>query len=304
MSDLICIVGPTAVGKTKLSIELAKSLNGEIINGDAMQIYRGLDIGTAKITPAEMDGIPHHLIDEKNPAETYSVAEFQTAVRQKIEDIKSRKKLPILVGGTGLYVKSVLYDYEFGDAPGDGQSKTISNENDALNNEELHAKLMAIDPEEAQNLHPNNRRRVLRALEIFETSGVRKSATIAKQERKLLYDVQLIGLTDERKALYARINARVDTMIKAGLVDEVRSLYELNIPRNAQSVQAIGYKELYAYFDGETSREAAIELIKRNSRRLAKRQYTWFRNQMDVTWFHVDVDHFGQTVSAISKTFD
>ena len=300
-SELICIVGPTAVGKTRLSIEIAKALGGEIINGDAMQIYRGLDIGTAKITPAEMNGIPHYLINEKNPDETYSVAEFQTIVREKIEEVKARKRLPILVGGTGLYVKSVLYDYEFSGPPGDGQSKTTSNENDALTNEELHAKLMVVDPEEAKNVHPNNRKRVIRALEIFETSGVKKSVAIAKQDRKLLYDVKLIGLTDEREVLYARINARVDAMLESGLIDEVRKLYKLGIPKEAQAMQAIGYKELYGNFAGETSLEVAIELIKRNSRRLAKRQYTWFRNQMDVTWFDVDVDNFGQTIAEVRK---
>ena len=297
--ELICIVGPTAVGKTKLSIEIAKSLGGEIINGDAMQIYRGLNIGTAKITKEEAKGVAHHLIDEKAPHETYSVADFQKAVRAKIVDIQNRGKLPIIVGGTGLYIKSVLYDYDFGEHV----LKDTSNDDD-ITNEALHVRLMEVDPEEAKNLHPNNRRRVIRALEIFEASGVKKSVAVAKQEHKLLYDVALIGLTDEREVLYERINGRVDAMLEAGLIDEVKALYDAGIPRSAQSAQAIGYKELYDHLDGNISLDEARALIKRNSRRLAKRQYTWFCNQMDVTWFDVNIDDFGQTIAEVLKWLD
>ena len=291
MERIIAIVGPTAVGKTKLSIELAKQLNGEIISGDAMQIYRGMDIGTAKITTVEMDGIPHHLLDEKNPDERYSVAEFQTAVRAKIDEIISRGMLPIIVGGTGLYVKAVLYDYEFSnDAP------PSENEYLELTNAQVHAELAKIDPDAAHELHPNNRRRVVRALNIYHQTKTTKTETLASQEKKLMYDVMLIGLTDDRKQLYHRIDARVDAMIAGGLLGEVQRLYEAGIPRESQSIQAIGYKELYDYFDGTTDLETAVELIKRNSRRLAKRQYTWFNNQMDVTWFDVDVANFDQTI--------
>lgn len=294
MQRVIAIVGPTAVGKTKLSIELAKQLNGEIISGDAMQIYRGMDIGTAKITRADMEGIVHHLLDEKDPDERYSVAEFQKVVRAKIDEITASGKLPIIVGGTGLYVKAVLYDYEFSDEVPPSAEQYLE-----LSNEEVHAKLAEIDPEAARDLHPNNRRRVVRALNIFHETKTTKTKTLASQEKKLLYDVQLIGLTDERAALYQRIDDRVDTMIADGLLTEVKGLYEAGISRESQAIQAIGYKELYDYFAGITDLATAIELTKRNSRRLAKRQYTWFNNQMDVTWFDVDVENFTQTIGDV-----
>ena len=295
--DVLCIVGPTAVGKTKMSIELAKQLNGEIISGDSMQIYRGMDIGTAKATMDERQGIPHHLIDEKNPDEPYSVAAFQQTVRAKMEEIKSRGKLPIIVGGTGLYIKSVLYDYEFA---GESESKEIDEAKYGhLSNEELHAKLAAVDEAGAKDIHPNNRKRVIRALEIYETSGVKKSEMIEKQEHKMIYDACLIGLTDDRNVLYDRINKRVDTMYETGLVEEVKALFDQGIPAESQSIRAIGYKELYDYFKGFISLEESKELIKRNSRRYAKRQYTWFNNQMDVTWFKVDVQHFDKTVKEV-----
>ena len=295
--DVLCIVGPTAVGKTKMSIELAKQLNGEIISGDSMQIYRGMDIGTAKATMDERQGIPHHLIDEKNPDEPYSVAAFQQTVRAKMEEIKSRGKLPIIVGGTGLYIKSVLYDYEFA---GESESKEIDEAKYGhLSNEELHAKLAAVDEAGAKDIHPNNRKRVIRALEIYETSGVKKSEMIEKQEHKMIYDACLIGLTDDRNVLYDRINKRVDTMYETGLVEEVKALFDEGIPAESQSIRAIGYKELYDYFKGFISLEESKELIKRKSRRYAKRQYTWFNNQMDVTWFKVDVQHFDKTVKEV-----
>ena len=295
--DVLCIVGPTAVGKTKMSIELAKQLNGEIISGDSMQIYRGMDIGTAKATMDERQGIPHHLIDEKNPDEPYSVAAFQQTVRAKMEEIKSRGKLPIIVGGTGLYIKSVLYDYEFA---GESESKEIDEvKYGHLSNEELHAKLATVDEAGAKDIHPNNRKRVIRALEIYETSGVKKSEMIEKQEHKMIYDACLIGLTDDRTVLYDRINKRVDVMYETGLVEEVKALFDQGIPAESQSIRAIGYKELYDYFKGFISLEESKELIKRNSRRYAKRQYTWFNNQMDVTWFKVDVQHFDKTVQEV-----
>ena len=295
--DVLCIVGPTAVGKTKMSIELAKQLNGEIISGDSMQIYRGMDIGTAKATMEERQGIPHHLIDEKNPDEPYSVAAFQQTVRAKMEEIKSRGKLPIIVGGTGLYIKSVLYDYEFA---GESESKEVDEAKYGhLSNEELHAKLAAVDEAGAKDIHPNNRKRVIRALEIYETSGVKKSEMIEKQEHKMIYDACLIGLTDDRTVLYDRINKRVDVMYETGLVEEVKALFDQGIPAESQSIRAIGYKELYDYFKGFISLEESKELIKRNSRRYAKRQYTWFNNQMDVTWFKVDVQHFDKTVQEV-----
>ena len=294
MKKVIAIVGPTAVGKTKLSIELAKQLNGEIISGDAMQIYRSMDIGTAKITAEETEGVPHHLIDELDPSEAYSVATFQKTVRGKIDEISARGKLPIIVGGTGLYVKSVLFDYEFSETTTPNEAQY-----EHLTNEEVHQLLAVVDPETAKVIHVNNRRRVVRALNIFYESGEKKSKNLEKQEKKLIYDATLIGLTDERSVLYERINERVDAMIVSGLVAEVKALYSAGITRDAQSIQAIGYKEIYDYLEGAISLEVATELVKRNSRRLAKRQYTWFRNQMDVTWFHVNVANFDQTIADV-----
>jgi len=296
MKKVIAIVGPTAVGKTKLGIELAKVLNGEIISGDAMQIYRGMDIGTAKVTTLEMEVIPHHLLDEKNPDERYSVAEFQKSVRAKIDEISEREKLPIIVGGTGLYVKAVLYDYEFSE-----EVKPNEKLYEELTNEELHGKLAGIDPESALVLHPNNRRRVVRALNIYYESKETKTAIIEKQKRKLMYNATLIGLTDERSLLYERINDRVDKMIADGLVEEVEKLRAMGISREAQAIQGIGYKEIYDYLAGTTDLKTAIELVKRNSRRLAKRQYTWFRNQMDVIWFDVDVANFEETIVEVEN---
>ena len=295
--ELVCIVGPTAVGKTKLSIALAKALNGEIISGDSMQIYRGMDIGTAKVTIAEREGIVHHLIDEKDPTEEYSVALFQKTVRQTIEEIKSRGKCPIIVGGTGLYIKSVIYDYEF--TTQEVKTSQPIKTYETLSNEQLHQQLSQVDKESAQLIHPNNRKRVIRALEIYEQGGIKKSAQVEAQEHKLIYDVALIGLTDDRSVLYERINNRVDIMFETGLVEEVKALYDAKVSAHTQAIRAIGYKELYDYFDHKITLDEAKELIKRNSRRYAKRQYTWFNNQMDVTWFNVDVKQFEKTIQAV-----
>lgn len=284
---VIVIIGPTAVGKTKLSIELAKALNGEIISGDSMQIYRNMDIGTAKVTEEEMDGIPHYMIDIKNPEDSFSVAEFQELVRGHIADITKRGKLPIIVGGTGLYIQSVLYDYQFSDEPGDHvYRKQLEQEAEEYGVEYIHRKLEKVDPISAKRIHPNNVRRVIRALEIFHTTGKTMSDQLEQQENELLYDVALIGLTMDRDLLYSRINLRVDIMMEQGLLAEVERLYEDGV-RNCQSIQAIGYKELYEYFEGKTSLEEAVMALKTNSRRYAKRQLTWFRNKMDVNWFDV-----------------
>ncbi|MEH7459932.1 tRNA (adenosine(37)-N6)-dimethylallyltransferase MiaA [Bacillus pseudomycoides] len=281
------IIGPTAVGKTKLSIDLAKALNGEIISGDSMQIYRTMDIGTAKVTTDEMEGIPHYMIDIRNPEESFSVAEFQELVRGHIREITERGKLPIIVGGTGLYIQSVLYDYQFTDEAGDSvyreQMEKLAIEHGV---EYIHKKLQEVDPESANRIHANNVRRVIRALEIFHTTGQKMSDQLEQQENELLYDVSLIGLTMDRTMLYDRINLRVDHMIGQGLLQEVEALYENGV-RDCQSIQAIGYKELYNYFEGHASLEEAVSQLKTNSRRYAKRQLTWFRNKMDVAWFDV-----------------
>ncbi|TCW57369.1 tRNA dimethylallyltransferase [Bacillus thuringiensis] len=281
------IIGPTAVGKTKLSIDLAKALNGEIISGDSMQIYRTMDIGTAKVTKEEMDGIPHYMVDIKNPEESFSVAEFQESVRKHIREITERGKLPIIVGGTGLYIQSVLFDYQFTDDAGDTiyreQMEKLALERGV---EYVHKKLQEVDPESAERIHANNVRRVIRALEIFHTTGEKMSDQLEKQENELLYDVSLIGLTMDREMLYDRINLRVDIMMDQGLLEEVEGLYNRGI-RDCQSIQAIGYKEIYDYFEDRVSLEEAVSQLKTNSRRYAKRQLTWFRNKMDVTWFDV-----------------
>ncbi|EJQ59060.1 tRNA (adenosine(37)-N6)-dimethylallyltransferase MiaA [Bacillus mycoides] len=281
------IIGPTAVGKTKLSIDLAKALNGEIISGDSMQIYRTMDIGTAKVTTDEMDGIPHYMIDIKDPEDSFSVAEFQERVRKCIREITERGKLPIIVGGTGLYIQSVLFDYQFTDEAGDAtyreQMEKLALEHGV---EYVHKKLQEVDPESAERIHANNVRRVIRALEIFHTTGEKMSNQLEKQENELLYDVSLIGLTMDREMLYDRINLRVNLMIEQGLLEEVKGLHERGV-RDCQSIQAIGYKEIYDYFENRVSLEEAVSQLKTNSRRYAKRQLTWFRNKMDVAWFDV-----------------
>ncbi|TCL45822.1 tRNA dimethylallyltransferase [Thermolongibacillus altinsuensis] len=294
---MVVLIGPTAVGKTKMSIELAKRLNGEIINGDSMQVYKGMDIGTAKIRPEEMEGIPHHLFDIKEPWESFSVAEFQTLARSLVDEITSRRKLPMIVGGTGLYIQSVIYDYQFSDVPSNPQYRKYLEEHE--DKYSLYEKLKEIDPESAERIHPNNVRRVIRALEIYHCTGKTMTQWLSEQKRQLVYDVALIGLTMEREKLYRRINERVDQMIAQGLIDEVKALYKRGI-RDCQSIQAIGYKELYAYFDGILSLEEAIEQLKQNSRRYAKRQLTWFRNQMPVQWFDMsEEERFDERVDEI-----
>lgn len=273
------------MGKTNLSIQLAKSLNAEIISGDSMQVYKGMDIGTAKINEQEMEGVPHHLIDILDPQDSFSTADYQSLVRNKISEIAKRGKLPMIVGGTGLYIQSVLYDYTFTEEANDPafrQSLQVAAVREGA--DFLHAKLAAADPEAAAAIHPNNTRRVIRALEILHTSGKTMSQHLQEQKRELVYNAVLIGLTMDRDTLYARINQRVDMMMEAGLLPEVKRLYDRNV-RDCQSIQAIGYKELYAYFDGFVTLSDAVDQLKQNSRRYAKRQLTWFRNKMQVAWF-------------------
>ncbi|USK40741.1 tRNA (adenosine(37)-N6)-dimethylallyltransferase MiaA [Cytobacillus firmus] len=301
---LAVLIGPTAVGKTKLSILLAKRFNAEIISGDSMQIYKRMDIGTAKINEEEMEGIPHHLIDIKNPEESFSAAEFQELVRSKITEITSRGKLPIIVGGTGLYIQSVIYDYQFSDAPSDEEfRKTLEERAEREGNNVIYEELLEIDPESAEKIHPNNIRRVIRALEIYHCTGKTMSQYQEKQNPELLYDMALIGLTMDRETLYDRINQRVDIMMQEGLLEEVRSLFDNGL-MDCQSIQAIGYKELYDYFNGRVSLENAVENLKQNSRRYAKRQLTWFRNKMNVEWFDmsdsVDPHEFEKKFAEIS----
>jgi tRNA dimethylallyltransferase len=294
--DVVAIIGPTASGKTALSIRLAKEIDGEIINGDSMQIYRGMDIGTAKITKEEMEGVPHHLLDIKDPTEGFSVAEYQQLVRSKIEEIQSRGKMPIIVGGTGLYVQSVLYDFQFTKQEINEQARdAYYKELDQIGPEAMHQKLVEIDPKAAAEIHPNNTRRVIRALEMAQLAGVSRAEEQFNRGDVPLYNHLIIGMDMERERLYERINLRVDLMMEAGLLEEVQTLYDAGI-RDVQSIKAIGYKELYAYFDGLLSLEEAIEQIKQNSRRYAKRQLTYFRNKMDVKWI-------GSNWSEVKKIF-
>ncbi|MCM3720763.1 tRNA (adenosine(37)-N6)-dimethylallyltransferase MiaA [Solibacillus isronensis] len=286
--DVVAIIGPTASGKTALSVRLAKEIDGEIINGDSMQIYRHMDIGTAKITEAEMEGVPHHLLDIKEPTEGFSVAEYQQLVRGKIEEIHARGKMPIIVGGTGLYVQSVLYDFQFAKQEVDEAAReNYYKELEVLGPEAMHAKLVQMDPAAAASIHPNNTRRVIRALEMAELAGVSRAEEQFNRGDIPLYNHLIIGLDMDREKLYERINLRVDLMVEAGLVEEVRALYDAGI-RDVQAIKAIGYKELYAHFDGLVSLDEAVEQIKQNSRRYAKRQLTYFRNKMDIAWIGND----------------
>ncbi|MDF2556610.1 MAG: miaA [Bacillales bacterium] len=298
---LIVIVGPTAVGKTALSLELAKRFNGEIINGDAFQVYRGLDIGTAKITQSEMDGIPHHLIDIRNPEEQYNVVDYKNDVSKCIQDITTREKLPILVGGTGLYVQSVLYDYQFPETIEDAE---LREKLYTLDNYELHRQLSELDPVTATNIHPNNKKRVVRALEVCILSGKKFSEQTAASEKIALYDAIVIGLEMERNQLYERINARVLQMMNNGLENEVRKLVEKGLSEK-QSMLAIGYKEFFPYFNNEKTIDEVINEIQQSSRNFAKRQFTWFRNKMDVQWFDMsDTSDFINNLDRICKFVD
>ena len=279
MYKVISVVGPTAVGKSKVAIELAKRFNGEIINGDSVQVYRELNVGSAKITTEEMMGIPHHLLDYVNVGEEYSVRHFQIDARNKIEEISSRGKMPVICGGTGLYVKALLYDYEFVEMEND------HNEYSDQSTEELYQRLLQVDPESTRNIHPNNRRRIVRALQLAD-SGNLKSRQEASQQHVQIYDSYIVGLTMDRELLKQRIGMRVDQMMENGLVDEVTAINE-KYDWDAKGLQGIGYKEFRDYFNGKNSLEETVELIKTHTRQFAKRQYTWWNHQMPVNWYDV-----------------
>ena len=291
---IIVITGPTGVGKTKLSIELAKKYNAEIINGDSVQIYRGLDIGSAKVTEEEKEGIIHYLFDIRDVTEDYSIYDYQKDCRKVIDDILKRGKNVIIVGGTGLYIKSALYDYTLNDI------NNNDNQYEGISTEELYQELINLDKD--IKIDKFNRRRVVRALNYFKDNG--KSISENKDGNNLLYNAIFIGLTmDNRDKLYQRINDRVDKMVCNGLLDEVKAFYDRDI-RTKPLLSGIGYKELYSYFDGNISLEEAISLIKRNSRRYAKRQYTFFNHQFNINWFNVDIDNFDKTIEEICNYID
>jgi len=286
---LVVIVGPTASGKTELSIEIAKKFNGEVISGDSMQVYKHMDIGTAKVTRDEMDGIPHHMIDILEPDESFSAYEFKKRAEACIEDIINRGKLPIIAGGTGLYIQSLLYNYAFEDETVSPEKMQIVHaqlaELEQYNNEELHHYLASFDSESAENIHPNNRKRVLREIEYYLKTKKLLSSRKKVQQFTENYDTLLIGIEMSRETLYFKINKRVDIMLGHGLFKEVQQLVEQGF-ETSQSMQAIGYKELVPVVKGNMKMDDAVEKLKQHSRQYAKRQLTWFKNKMNVHWLN------------------
>jgi len=299
VEKVIVIVGPTAVGKTKLSVDLAKHLQTEIISGDSMQVYKGMDIGTGKITEKEKQHIPHHMLDIKNPDEDFSVVAYQQEVQQLITHINQRHHTPILVGGSGLYIQAVLHDYVFSDQKRDDElTKKLEKRIEDEGNHILYEELKTMDPDHAKTIHPNNKRRLIRALEILYTTGQTMSEIRSKQENKPKYDHHIIGLAMDRETLYNQINQRVDEMIEIGLVSEVKRLYEQGY-EHTQAMKAIGYKEMIPYIKGETDLETAVNLLKRNSRRYAKRQFTWFKNKMNVKWYQLTETNYDRILNKV-----
>lgn len=283
---LIILTGPTAVGKTVASIGLAKAVEGEIISADSMQVYRGMDIGSAKISRKEMDGVRHYLVDVLEPEEEFNVVKFQRLARQAAEEIYSRNKIPIVVGGTGFYIQALLYDIDFTENDGDiSLRQELEKTAEEKGPEYLHQLLQEVDPQAARDLHPNNIKRVIRALEFYRQTGQKISEHNRKERAKESpYRYAYFVLTDDRARLYDRIDRRVDAMMEAGLLEEVRSLRDRGVKRTCTSMQGLGYKELYACLEGECSLDEAVRIIKRDTRHFAKRQLTWFRRERDVIW--------------------
>lgn len=289
--NLLIISGPTAVGKTNISIKLAKMLNGEIISADSMQIYKEMDIGSAKITKDEMDGITHHLIDVVSPNEEFSVADFKELATKAIDDITARGKLPIIVGGTGLYIDSLICNYDFTDGVKDEDYRNMMyNLGNEKGNDHVHSMLKDIDPISAEKIHPNNLKRVVRALEVYKLTGKPFSSyDVGAEKFNIPYNVFYYVLTMNRDILYERINKRVDIMMDQGLLIEVKTLKSKGYEANMQSMKGIGYKELLYYFDESISLEKAIDMIKQGSRNYAKRQLTWFRKDPRVIYMDKDI---------------
>ncbi|MBE1441790.1 tRNA dimethylallyltransferase [Paenibacillus sp. OAS669] len=285
---LLVLVGPTAVGKTKLSIRLASEYGAEIISGDSMQVYRGMDIGTAKVTPEEQMGVPHHLIDIHDPDYPFSVAEFQERSRKLITEIHDRGRLPFMVGGTGLYVESVCYDYQFSESGSDEEYREEQRlYAEKHGNEALWERLREVDPETAERLHPNDQRRIIRALEVFHLTGERLSEQLKVQKKQSPYELCIIGLTMDRALLYKRIEERIDLMLEQGLVEEVRRLRDQGYGIQHISMQGLGYKEILGYLEGAATLEEAVVQLKQDTRRFAKRQLSWFRHMKDIEWVDV-----------------
>ena len=285
---LIILTGPTAVGKTKASIGLAKAVGGEIISADSMQVYKEMDIGSAKIRTEEMDGVVHHLVDVLRPNEEFHVVRFQEMAKQAMEEIYRKGKIPILVGGTGFYIQAVLYDIDFSENNGDETyRKKLEAYAAEQGAERLHEQLKAVDPKAAEEIHANNVKKVIRALEYFHQTGQQISVHNEQQrQKKSPYQFAYFVLNDERAHLYERINLRVEQMMKDGLLEEVKHLQNKGYNRNMVSMQGLGYKEILAYLDGECTLDEAVAVIKRDTRHFAKRQITWFRREKDVIWLN------------------
>ncbi|MBS4980423.1 MAG: tRNA (adenosine(37)-N6)-dimethylallyltransferase MiaA [Lachnospiraceae bacterium] len=293
---LIILTGPTAVGKTKASIGLAKAIGGEIISADSMQVYRQMDIGSAKITEEEMDGIPHYLIDVLEPEEEFHVVRFQQMAKAAMEDIYSRGNIPIVVGGTGFYIQALLYDIDFTEKEGDNSYRekleALAKEKGAAY---LHGQLAAVDPKAAEEIHANNVKRVIRALEFYKQTGQKISEHNERERQKESpYRFCYFVLNDRRECLYERIDKRVDQMIQNGLVQEVRALKERGCTKQMVSMQGLGYKEIFAYLEGDCSLEEAVYIIKRDTRHFAKRQLTWFKRERDVIWIQKDALNYDE----------
>ena len=301
---LVILAGPTAVGKTSVSVELAKALNGECVSADSVQVYRGLDIGSAKVTEAEMQGIPHHLIDVIDPSVNYDVSVFQKMAAEALERIYEKGKLPILVGGTGFYIQALLYGIDFSEEPDEKQQVIRQQlEKEALEEggpDRLYTRLQAVDPLSTEKIHAHNVRRVIRALEYYMLHGKPISAHNAEErQRPPVYDAAFFVLTDDREKLYQRIDSRVDAMLSAGLLDEVKWLRDLGLSPEHTSLQGIGYKEMLQYLNGECTLPEAVEAIKKHSRNYAKRQLTWFRREAAAEW--IDISEFNYEKDEIVK---
>lgn len=283
---LVILTGPTAVGKTKLSVALAKRIGGEIISADSMQVYRGMDIGSAKVTQEEMEGIPHHLIDELDPSEEFHVVKFQEYAKKYIHEIHERGRIPILVGGTGFYIQAVLYDIDFTENGGDTAYRDMLQEKAQKEGAQvLHEMLRQVDPASADAIHANNTKRVIRALEFYHETGQRISEHNEEERKKESpYQYAYFVLNDERENLYKRIDLRVDQMLEQGLVEEVKQLQKQGCTREMVSMQGLGYKEILDYLSGVLTLEEAVYILKRDTRHFAKRQLTWFRRERDVIW--------------------
>ncbi|APH17803.1 tRNA (adenosine(37)-N6)-dimethylallyltransferase MiaA [Clostridium botulinum] len=303
MIDLLIIAGPTAVGKTDISIKLAEKLNGEIISADSMQIYKYMDIGSAKITKDEMQGIPHHLIDVVEPHEEFNVSSFKTLAEKSIKNIWNRGKLPIIAGGTGLYINSLIYNYDFTDADRDEKYREyLTKLAEDKGKEYVHNLLKDIDEESYEKLYPNDLKRVVRALEVYKITGKSISEYTKENEKKLYdipYNVNYFILNMNREVLYERINKRVDIMMSKGLIEEVKKLESMGYTPDMQSMKGIGYKEVLFYLNGDISLDEAIYLIKKGSRNYAKRQLTWFRKDKRSIW--IDKDNYSSEEEIVDK---